>query len=170
MMGSVSRECSYEEAVEIIKEMFEGKTLKYILNEREITNYQFHKTRSQFPEIEEMYGRAKIAVTELDADELKDIADNEPDPQRARNKIDVRKFLMGKHNPKTYGDKIDVNIMGHIDVAKALSAGEKLLSQRYPKKELEAEDAELILPKLSSGSGQQPEPTYIESDEEPDAY
>ena len=34
--------------------------------------------------------------------------------QRARLKIDARKWLMGKANPKKYGDKIDLNHSGSI--------------------------------------------------------
>ena len=43
-----------------------------------------------------------------------------PDPelvQRSKLRIDTRKFLMAKLAPKTYGDKVDVNLSGTVEVS-----------------------------------------------------
>jgi hypothetical protein len=52
------------------------------------------------------------------ADELIEIADNEPDAQKARNRIDVRKWTLAKMLPKVFGDKLEVEATAGIVVVK----------------------------------------------------
>lgn len=54
----------------------------------------------------EQYARARQAQAELIADEVVNIADTEEDPQKARVRIDARKWYAGKMKPKVYGDKV----------------------------------------------------------------
>jgi len=54
------------------------------------------------------YARACEARAEHYAEEIIDIADTETDPQRARNRIDARKWTAVKLLPKKYGDRVDV--------------------------------------------------------------
>ena len=61
---------------------------------------------TEYTAFSEQYARAKEEQSELFADEIVEIADNEPDPQRARVKIDARKWVASKLKPKKYGDKI----------------------------------------------------------------
>jgi hypothetical protein len=53
-----------------------------------------------------MYARAREERADLIADEIVTIADTDPDPNRARVRIDARKWWAAKVNPKKYGDKI----------------------------------------------------------------
>ena len=53
-----------------------------------------------------MYARAREERADLIADEIVTIADTDPDPNRARIRIDARKWWAAKVNPKKYGDKI----------------------------------------------------------------
>jgi len=81
----------------------------------------------------EQYARAREAQMEAMADEILDIADdgsndymtitkgdesyNVEDKEvtnRSRIRVDARKWLMSKLNPKKYGDKIDHNVTGEI--------------------------------------------------------
>ena len=55
-----------------------------------------------------MYTRAREERAELIADEVITIADTEPDPHKARVRIDARKWWAAKVNPKKYGDKMQV--------------------------------------------------------------
>lgn len=50
------------------------------------------------------YARACEIRTESFAEEIVDIADTEPDPSKARNRIDARKWVASKLLPKKYGD------------------------------------------------------------------
>ena len=53
-------------------------------------------------------------------DEIIDIADTEIDPQRARNRIDARRWYASKMKPDKFGDRIDLNINAVVDVSSAL--------------------------------------------------
>ena len=53
-----------------------------------------------------MYARAREERADLVADEIIAIADSEPDPNKARVRIDARKWWAAKVNPKAYGDKV----------------------------------------------------------------
>lgn len=54
------------------------------------------------------YARACEHRSELFAEEIVDIADTEPDPQRARVRIDARKWVAAKLLPKKYGEAVTV--------------------------------------------------------------
>jgi hypothetical protein len=76
------------------------------------------------------------------ADQIVDIADNETDAARARNRIDSRKWLVSKRNAKQYGDKLDINVTKTVDINAALEAG---LKRALPVNDLESiEDAQVI--------------------------
>lgn len=47
-------------------------------------------------------------------------AREEQDVNRAKLLIDTDKWLASKLIPKVYGDRIDVNVSGHIDIGSAL--------------------------------------------------
>jgi hypothetical protein len=57
-------------------------------------------------EFSDMYARAREQRADLIADEIIAIADNEADPNRARVKIDARKWAAAKLNPKRYSDRV----------------------------------------------------------------
>ena len=57
-----------------------------------------------------MYTRAREMRANMVADDTIEIADTEPDPQKARVRIDARKWWAGKTSPKKYGDKIQQEI------------------------------------------------------------
>lgn len=51
--------------------------------------------------------------------------------QRSRLRIDTRKWLMAKQNPKVYGDKLDMTTNGNdIGVTLSASQAEQLLNAR----------------------------------------
>lgn len=60
----------------------------------------------------EQYARARLAQQDTYADEITFIADTEPDPKRARVRIDARKWHASKLAPKKYGDKITQELTG----------------------------------------------------------
>ena len=61
------------------------------------------------PEFSEQYARAREVQADVLADEVIEIADTEPDPNRARVMIDARKWLAGKLRPKKYGDHLKLD-------------------------------------------------------------
>mgnify|MGYP000867958778 CR=1 FL=1 len=60
----------------------------------------------------EQYARAREEQAESYADEITQIADEEIDPQRARVRIDARKWVASKLKPKKYGDKVTTELTG----------------------------------------------------------
>jgi SpoVK/Ycf46/Vps4 family AAA+-type ATPase len=64
----------------------------------------------------DQYARAREAQADTHFDEIVHIADTEEDPQRARVRIDARKWTAGKQRPKKYGDKLNVEHEGSLTV------------------------------------------------------
>jgi hypothetical protein len=64
------------------------------------------------PELRAQYDQAYLDRQDTYFDELIDIADTEPDPQRARNRIDARKWAWARMNRKKFGDKIETELTG----------------------------------------------------------
>lgn len=60
------------------------------------------------PEWSDRYARAREAGIEAQVDRITEIADTEPDPNRARVMIDARKWIASKLLPKRYGDRLEV--------------------------------------------------------------
>lgn len=59
------------------------------------------------------YARARASQMEAMAEDIIDIADDkEEDPQRARLRVDTRKWLMSKIAPKVYGDRTRHELTG----------------------------------------------------------
>ncbi len=94
----------------ICLEIAAGKSLKSILDNdpsmpsRE-TVYEWLHDDAAFSD---NYTRAREAQADYFADEISHIADTESDPNKARVRIDARKWAAGKLKPKVYGDKLDI--------------------------------------------------------------
>lgn len=86
-------------------------------------------------ELRNQYARAREAQADHIFDEILDIADNAANDwmerngeggegwqvngehiQRSRLRIDARKWMAGKLRPKVYGDKIDHNVEGGVNI------------------------------------------------------
>lgn len=59
--------------------------------------------------LSEQYARAREDQADFYAGEVVDISDTEPDPNKARVRIDARKWAAGKLKPKVYGDRIQID-------------------------------------------------------------
>lgn len=75
----------------------------------EATVYRWLEANDEF---REHYVRAREALAEMMANDIVCISDTELDPQRARVRIEARKWWVSKVAPKKYGDKIDVKLDG----------------------------------------------------------
>lgn len=62
------------------------------------------------------YARAREEQADFYADEIIDISDTEKDPQKAKVRIDARKWVASKLKPKKYGDKIELGHTGEVGV------------------------------------------------------
>jgi hypothetical protein len=85
--------------------------------------------------------------------------------QRARLRIDTRKFLMSKLAPRVYGDKLDLNLSGAVEVS-SLSDAELEARTRARLVELGVEVGGpllLPLPGQSPDPASDPEPLVIDA-------
>lgn len=115
MAGGRPSSYTQELADKICEELALGKSLRTVCAGEDMPSMQtvFSWFRTK-PEFLEQYARAKQESSDYMAEELIDISDTEnmEDVQRARLRIDTRKWLMAKMKPKRYGDQIDVTSAG----------------------------------------------------------
>lgn len=64
------------------------------------------------PDFRAQYAHAREEQADYYADQIIEIADTETDNQRARNRIDARKWRAAKLLPKVYGDKVVTELQG----------------------------------------------------------
>lgn len=88
-----------------------GKSVKSILENTPgmPTRQTFYNWLMEDAEFFDNYTRAREAQADFFADEITEIADTETDPQKARNRIDARKWAAGKLKPKLYGDRLQID-------------------------------------------------------------
>jgi hypothetical protein len=81
---------------------------------------------------------------------MRRIADEEVDPNRARLKVDLRRWVASKFNASLYGDKLDVNVNQTVDIGAAL-----LEARRRARDVIETESVNLLESK-SNTTGLEP--------------
>lgn len=142
----------------IIQDMLGGLTLSRALTKHGVTPISFYKTTDENPIRAKAYAHAQMMKAELIADEVIEIADTDEDPQRARNRIDSRKWVASKLKPHKYGDRIELAVSGTIDLSATLAEAKRraLLPGSYPEP---IDDAQVVeTPQLThdSTTGSQP--------------
>jgi hypothetical protein len=121
----------------------ESKGLAQIIRERDlpVSPSLIYKWIQQNDSFRERYARAKADQARVLADEITEISDNtqvgeivtekedgKVEIKRAdmlehrKLRIESRKWLAAKLLPKVYGDKVDMNVSGSLDLASRLSA------------------------------------------------
>jgi hypothetical protein len=83
------------------------------------------------------FARARETRAETFADQIIEIAETDEDPNRARVRIDARKFIASKLLPRVYGDAQRVEVNTTINVATAHA--EALMRLAGQAKQIEAE-------------------------------
>lgn len=88
----------------------EGESLRKIcLTEGMPDRRQVNRWLHEDEALQKMYGQAILERTDHYADEVIEIADTEKDPQKARNRIDARKWVCASMNRAKYGNKVGVD-------------------------------------------------------------
>ena len=90
------------------------------------------------------YARARERRAETFAQQIVEIADTEEDPQKARNRIEARKWLAMKLLPRVYGDKQEVTI--NHDVGSTAAEVLMRLTEQAKQAKLQAPDIIDITP------------------------
>jgi len=138
----------------IITDLHQTQSLTKILKVHNVSPQQFYETLKAYPFLAEAYTRAQSARADLFADEITDIADNEPDHNRARNMINARMWVTSKMKPHVYGDKIQLDVNQTVDIRSALDEAKNRIRNiiEIPKMQL----TETTTTKADSSTGSQP--------------
>lgn len=114
-------EYSEELAAKICEQLASGRTLSSICKAPGMpSRVAVWKWSKRYPEFRDEMTRARLAGADILADETVDIADTEDDPQRAKNRIEARRWLAGVINPRRYGPRLDLNVSESPNVGEAL--------------------------------------------------
>ena len=141
----------------VIMRIFEGDSLKKALEYFKLSRYLFGKALNLDSELSSLYARAQQMQAEADVDEIKEIADTDLDPQRARNRIDVRKWRASKLDSKKYGEKLDLNVNEQIDLTVAIESGlKRAIPTSYRKNEDVPQLTEAIALNANTHTGSEP--------------
>jgi hypothetical protein len=104
---------SDEIAARICVMLSDGRTITSICSDSDMPSLDtVYSWLQRFPSFSEAYARAREAQQDTFAGQIIDIADTDDDPQRARNRIDARKWHAAKTAPRKYGDRVMQEITG----------------------------------------------------------
>lgn len=136
-------------ADEICQMIAQGQSVRSICAKKDMISMQtFFRWLRENDKFREQYARACEERSYMHAEDIIEIADNATNDymeklegdgyifnsenvQRSRLRIDTRKWLMSKLNPKVYGDKLDMTTNGNdIGVTLSASQAEQLLNAR----------------------------------------
>lgn len=105
---------SEDKAAQILAMMTEGMSIKAICEADDMPDprsvYRWLMVNETF---RQNYAKAQQDRTTAFAEEMLEIADEKTgDPARDRLRLDTRKWLMSKMDPKRYGDKVEQTHLG----------------------------------------------------------
>lgn len=125
MPDGFTRDQLAEWAIELVEN---GSALKNALKTVGLSNSSFGGALSSVRSLAERYARARELNADILVDEALEIADTDPDPIAARNRIDIRKWIASKHRPKIYGERIDLNVSSTVSILEARSEAQLRLA------------------------------------------
>jgi hypothetical protein len=103
-------EFSQEIFDEICDRIVDGESLRSICRDEKMPSRKtFFQWVNNNETLGNQYARAKSDQQDTYVEQIIEIADTEPDPNKARVRIDARKWHAGKLAAKKYGDKIGID-------------------------------------------------------------
>ncbi len=100
---------------DVLERMANGEILSAICKDIGYKPGAFSMLAERNAEFSERYARARQAQAHALAMDVVRIADEEPDPARARVRCDARKWVAARLDPKNYGDRMQHDHMHEID-------------------------------------------------------
>jgi hypothetical protein len=117
----MDRSTGYTQEVhdKIIERLMMGRSLLSICRDDDMPSHAtVLRWRKMYPELDEAIPRAREEGTHVLADQCLEIADDASlDPKDRRVRIDTRLRLIGKWNVRAYGDKLDVDLNGKMQIS-----------------------------------------------------
>ena len=100
---------------EICNKVIEEKiSFNKAIGESDITLATFYHWITDSEEFEKLYNYAREVRSDTLFEEIVDISDESDDFQKDRLRIDARKWVVAKMQPKKYGDKIELEHSGGV--------------------------------------------------------
>ena len=110
---------------QICKQIALGDSLRDVCEKDDMPSMvTVYKWIAQHDEFANQYARATQERADTMADEMLTVARYEPDVNRARLIVDTFKWHMAKMRPKKYGDKLDIEATGDINIEVVHFAGD----------------------------------------------
>ncbi|HNA61474.1 MAG TPA: hypothetical protein PKW79_00150 [Rhabdochlamydiaceae bacterium] len=109
------------EVNEILELMEDNRSISNALKLAKVKASAFFKALREYPDLQLQFDDVQSALSEQLVDEMLQIADSEPDPNRARNRIHVRQWYASKMKPRKFGEKLDINMNQTVDLKGALA-------------------------------------------------
>jgi hypothetical protein len=96
--------------IRLCAELSRGRSLRSICADEDMpSTCTAQEWLAEDLEFATQYARARERQADFYADEITEIADSEADPNKARVRIDARKWVASKLKPKTYGDRLQLD-------------------------------------------------------------
>lgn len=116
------RPSTYSESLinEICERRAMGESMKAICGDDHMPSRStVHKWLAEQPEFSDRYARACEIDADIEFDALQDIADEATpqDVQVAKLRIDTRKWVLSKRNPKKWGDRQEIEHTGDVSLS-----------------------------------------------------
>lgn len=105
----------------------ETKQLKDVVAAHGITLAQFRRYVAQDKEAAAALRSAWEFQAHVLVDEARHIADTSADPAKARNQIDIRKWMAERRARQAYGQQIDITVAAAVDINTALAMADSRL-------------------------------------------
>jgi hypothetical protein len=145
-----------EQETQVIELAREGKTIREIARSVSLNCGQIYQHSAENAPFQTLFSRAQAEGLELWADEIKESAAEFEDVQRARLHSDNLKWLLARKLAHKYGDRLNVDVQGSVDLVGVLAdARRRLLPVSNQRSDAIAHDAEFIeLPNTMSTDNQ----------------
>ncbi len=124
----MARPSKYKQSLieEILLRYSNGESLTKICKDKHMPKRNtIYRWRLHYPEFGDAYLLAQEQHVDAVIDEAGIIVDSEPDPQRARVRVDYRKWLASRLNRDKYGDRLEVQHKHALDITPILLEAEE---------------------------------------------
>ncbi|KAE8757324.1 hypothetical protein FSO04_24190 [Paraburkholderia madseniana] len=110
MVASTFTQALFDKICDLIAD---GKSVHEICEAKGMPNRRtFHDWCRRTPELQAKYDAAYLMGEQSILDDIQYIADTEPDPAKARVRVDSRKWTLKVRNRKVYGDHVTEELTG----------------------------------------------------------
>ena len=101
----------------VCKEIAQGRSVNQIERDPGMPNGDtIRRWVDRHEDFRDKYARAREEQADYYAADIIEIADTEEDPQRARVRIDARKWVASKLKPKSYGERLQAEVSGQVTI------------------------------------------------------